>query len=354
MTDILKNILVFLTRTRGIGRLHWTDYVSYFYLFISLIIILGPVFWLAASSFKSEGQIEEFPPRILPYTTLTAQVDGYDDPLPIYKITGGEHAGKQLLQISRIGIQANMIDPDKPKEIIKVNIKHRQAVEEVDFNLKNYKAVFEKFDFGIYLWNSTFIVVVSVLLALFVNSMAAFALSKYDFKGRDFIIGAIVVVIIIPNTVLLVPLFMVTQGLGLFDSLWGAIVPTLAVPIGIFLLRQYMLTIPDEILDAARMDKANEWQIYWRVVLPLSAPAIAVFAILITVWRWNDFLWPLVILSSQENFTLQLALNSFQGEYETIWSELLAMTMLVLMPVVIVFLFLQKYIIAGVASSGVK
>jgi alpha-1,4-digalacturonate transport system permease protein len=132
------------------------------------------------------------------------------------------------------------------------------------------------------------------------------------------------------------------------------IIPGAATPTGVFLLRQYMLTIPDEILDAARMDKASEWKIFWRIILPLSAPAIAVLAILSVIWRWNDFLWPLIVLSENQNFTLQIALNSFQGEMTTKWSNLLAMTVLTLLPITFVFMFLQKYIATGIASTGGK
>jgi alpha-1,4-digalacturonate transport system permease protein len=115
-----------------------------------------------------------------------------------------------------------------------------------------------------------------------------------------------------------------------------------------------MLTLPNELLEAARMDHASEWRIYWRIVLPLTAPALAVLAIFSVMWRWNDFLWPLVVLTKSETFTLQLALNAFQGDLVTQWNYLLAMTVLTLLPVTVCFGFLQKYITQGIASAGVK
>ena len=148
----------------------------------------------------------------------------------------------------------------------------------------------------------------------------------------------------VPPTIVLVPNFLVVSELGLLNSLWGVIWPAVATPTGVFLLRQYMLTLPDELLEAARMDHASEWRIYWRIVLPLTAPALAVLAIFSVMWRWNDFLWPLVVLSKSEKFTLQLALNAFQGDLVTQWNYLLAMTVLTLLPVTVVFAFLQKYI----------
>jgi alpha-1,4-digalacturonate transport system permease protein len=194
----------------------------------------------------------------------------------------------------------------------------------------------------------------STAIMLLVNSMAAFALSKYHFRGRTTVLLLVISTLMIPQTVVLVPLFLIVTELGMFNSLWGVIIPGAATPTGVFLLRQYMLTIPDEILDAARMDKASEWKIFWRIILPLSAPAIAVLAILAIMWRWNDFLWPLIVLTQSENFTLQIALFSFQGELQTDWSSLLAMTVLVLLPIACVFMFLQRYIATGIASTGGK
>jgi alpha-1,4-digalacturonate transport system permease protein len=214
-----------------------------------------------------------------------------------------------------------------------VRIDLREPVQRVRLATENYTGLFERFTFLRYFWNSTFITLMSTAIMLLVNSMAAFALSKYQFRGRTTVLLLVISTLMIPQTVVLVPLFLIVTELGMFNSLWGVIIPGAATPTGVFLLRQYMLTIPDEILDAARMDKASEWKIYWRIILPLSAPAIAVLAILAIMWRWNDFLWPLIVLTQSENFTLQLALNSFQGELQTNWSSLLAMTVLTLLPI---------------------
>jgi alpha-1,4-digalacturonate transport system permease protein len=189
---------------------------------------------------------------------------------------------------------------------------------------------------------------------LLVNSMAAYALAKYDFRGRDLVFVLTIATLLIPPTVVLVPVFLVVSELGLLNSPWGVIWPGAATPTGVFLLRQYMLTLPDELIDAARMDNASEWKIYWRIVLPLAAPALAVLAIFAVMWRWNDFLLPLIVLSRSEQFTLQLALNSFKGEMHTQWGNLLAMTVLTLLPITLVFGFLQRYITSGIATTGIK
>ena len=174
----------------------------------------------------------------------------------------------------------------------------RESIRAFGLATENYTDLGGKFDFGTYLWNSVFITVIATLITLLFNSMAAFALSKYRFSGSKVVFLLILSTLMVPPTIVLVPNFLVVSELGLLNSLWGVIWPAVATPTGVFLLRQYMLTMPDELLDAARMDHASEWRIYWRIVLPLTAPALAVLAIFSVMWRWNDFLWPLVVLSN--------------------------------------------------------
>ena len=350
------NVLAFLTRTRG-RRLDWTDALTYVYLVVGLFTMFAPVVWLVMSSFKTEAALGQFPPTFLPYAQKTVAVPGHDKPLPLFRVAdpaGGPGATRELAQVSRIGIMATMVDPASPQQTVQVNIRERQPVQEIRFEASNYTDLFGKFTFGRYLWNSTFITVVATVLTLLVNSMAAFALSKYRFPGRNAVFLLIIATLMIPPTISLVPVFLVINSVGLLNSLWGVILPAIATPTGVFLLRQYMLTIPDELLEAARMDHASEWRIYWRIILPLSAPALAVLAIFSVMWRWNDFLLPLIVLSKSEVFTLQLALNSFQGELNTQWHYLLAMTVITLLPVTLVFAFLQRHITTGIASAGVK
>ena len=344
----------FLTRSRGFKRFDWTDWLSYFYLLVGLFTMFAPIVWLVMSSLKTESAISQFPPSFLPYSQKTVQVAGFDKPLPLFMTRDEQGALRPMAQVRRIGIMATMVDPARPDAPIQVNINDRKPVNELKFAFANYTELFGKFSFGLYLWNSVFITVVATLLTLLINSMAAFALSKYKFRGQKTVFVLIIATLMIPPTIVLVPVFLVINSVGLLNSLWGVILPAIATPTGVFLLRQYMLTIPDELLEAARMDNASEWRIYWKIVLPLSAPALAVLAIFSVMWRWNDFLLPLIVLSRSEFFTLQLALNSFQGELNTQWNYLLAMTVITLIPITLVFAFLQKYITTGIASAGVK
>jgi len=330
-------------------------FFTYGYLLLGVIVMFGPVLWLVMSSFKSSGDILRFPPRFLPYYQETVQVAGYDEPLPLYNVTLEDGSSAQLAQKRRVGLEAQMIDPADPDaEVIKVKLNDRQPVESVRFSLDNYSRGIESFNFWRYLANSVIVTASATILTLFVNSMAAFALSKYRFRGRGVIFMLIISTLMVPLSVILVPAFLLITALGWNNQLIGIIIPTIGTPTGVFLLRQYMLTIPDELLDSARIDGASEWRIYWQVILPLAAPALAVLAIFSTIWRWNDFLWPKIVMTSNEMFTLQVGLETFQGDLTIQWDLILAMTVLTALPITFVFGFLQKYITTGIATTGMK
>ena len=343
----------------GLGWLLGTErrraFFTYGYLMLGVLAMFGPVLWLVMSSFKSAGDIKRFPPRFLPYHQEMVAVPGYEAPLPLYSVRLEDGSSKRMAQARRVGLEAQMIDPEQPEAgIVKVKLNERQPVESVRFSLDNYRRGIESFNFWRYLANSVAVTASATILTLFVNSMAAFALSKYRFRGRGFIFMLIISTLMVPLSVILVPAFLLITALGWNNQLIGIIIPTIGTPTGVFLLRQYMLTIPDELLDAARIDGASEWRIYWAVILPLAAPALAVLAIFSTIWRWNDFLWPKIVMTSDEMFTLQVGLETFQGDLTVQWDLILAMTVLTALPITFVFGFLQKYITTGIATTGMK
>ncbi len=358
----MTTIRNFLIRKRGGRRMDIADVLTYLYLLAGTLVMFGPVLWVVLSSFKTPGQLIEFPPRLLPYAQETVTIEGYDEPLPLYRVTiDGEE--RVLAQIRRVGIEAHMIDPENPpanpgrptdEERIIVPIDAREPIERLSLAWNNYTDPLERFRFGTYLKNSVIVTVAATLITLVINSMAAFALSKYQFKGRDAIFVLFIATLMIPISVILVPVFLVITQLNMNNTLWGVIIPGAATPTGVFLLRQYMLTIPDELLESARIDGASEWRIYWQIVLPLARPALAVLAIFSVMWRWNDFLWPLIVLNRSELFTLQVGLNAFQGELQIQWHYVLAMTVLTLLPITAVFAFLQRFITTGIATTGLK
>jgi alpha-1,4-digalacturonate transport system permease protein len=350
----MSTILEFLTRKRGRKKLNISDILTYLYLLLGVLIMFGPVFWLVMSSFKTPLEITRFPPRFFPYRQTTVEIEGYDEPLQLFEVPMPDGSTKELAQIRRVGLEAQMIAPENPDEIIKVDISQREPVESINFGLENYIEGVSSFNFGRYLWNSVIVTISATLLTLLVNSMAAFALSKYQFHGRKTIFLVMVSTLMVPLSVVLVPIFLVITNVGWNNNLLGIIVPVAATPTGVFLLRQYMLTIPSELMDSARIDGASEWRIYAQIILPLAKPALAVLTIFSVMWRWNDFLWPLIVLNRSEFFTLQVGLASFQGELNVQWNLILAMTVLTLLPITVVFAFLQKNITTGIATTGLK
>jgi alpha-1,4-digalacturonate transport system permease protein len=223
-----------------------------------------------------------------------------------------------------------------------------------DPTVSNYTEALTSFDFPLYFLNSTIVTVVATLLTLVVNSMAAFALAKYNFRGRDTLFVITLATIMIPLQVIFLPVYQVVASLGLVNTLWGMIIPAAATPTGVFLLRQYMLSLPDELIEAARIDGAGEWRIFARIILPLCRPALAVVAIFSIIWRWNDFLWPLIVAQDESVYTLPVALARFSAQLVVPFHLVLAMSVLSIVPVVIIFLLLQRQIIAGVAQTGLK
>jgi alpha-1,4-digalacturonate transport system permease protein len=344
-----------LTATRGKRGPDLVDTLAYAYLALGLLLMFGPAIWLALSSFKTQAALIEFPPRLLPSGQKQIEVRGHEKPLPVYAVPRPDGSVAELVLVRRIGLQGNFVDPANPEgDLVRALMSTVTPVRETRFAFENYTEPMKRFRFDRYLTNSVIVTVAATVLTLLINAMCAFALSKYEFRGRNAIFIFILSTLMIPVSVILVPAFVVVTSLGMTNSLWGVILPPAATPTGVFLLRQYMLTIPDELIDAARMDGASEWRVFWRIILPLAAPALAVLAIFSVMWRWNDFLWPLIVLNREEVFTLQLGLAAFQGELDTQWHYLLAMTVVTLLPVVAIFGFLQKYVTTGIASSGLK
>jgi alpha-1,4-digalacturonate transport system permease protein len=350
----------FLGRTRSRHGWHWSDWLSYAYLALGVLLVVLPIFWMFMSSIKSPRALTENDPRLLPYEQLTTPSADGSRQHGVFVWTRPDGTQVDVGFVGPRGINARVFALGAPNAVIEVPRNQLARKDAVSPRWRNYSeptigsTQSRTFNFLRYFWNSTFVTVVATVLTLIVNAMAAFALSKYRFRGRDVMVVVIISTLLIPPTVILVPLFITVSSLGMLNSLWGVIIPAIATPTGVFLLRQYMLTIPDELLEAARMDGASEWKIFWRIILPLATPALSVLAILSVMWRWNDFMWPLIVLTQSEVFTLQLGLSTFKGELNDNMHHLLAMTVLTLLPVTLVFVVLQKHITTGIANTGLK
>lgn len=220
--------------------------------------------------------------------------------------------------------------------------------------LGNYILAFEKGNFGLYFYNSMVVTIVATIITVLINTAAGFGLAKYEFKGRDALLVAFISTLMIPLEVIMIPIFTVIRTLGLYNSLWGIIIPPAATPTGLFIMRQYLLSIPDELLHAARIDGASELYIFRKLILPMAKPVIAVLSIFSCMWRWNDFLWPLIVISNPEKFTIQLAISNFVGEFNVDWNSLLAMSVVTIIPLLFIFLIFQRQFVQGMITSGMK
>lgn len=223
-----------------------------------------------------------------------------------------------------------------------------------EFHFENYKNSFEAAPFGRYYLNSL-ITAFSVTIGQIITcSMAAFAFARLQFKGRDILFYLFLGTMMVPYNVTMIPSFMVLYWLGWIDSFKALIVPGLASAFGTFLLRQFFMTIPKELEEAAYIDGSSRWGVLRRIILPLSRPAIATLAIFTFMGTFNDFLWALVVVNSDEMRTVQLGLSIFRDRYLTQWDLLMAGSVTAVLPILIVFFFAQKYFIQGITLSGLK
>jgi multiple sugar transport system permease protein len=219
---------------------------------------------------------------------------------------------------------------------------------------EHYRALFTRLNLGRYLVNSTIVAVLVTAASLFVNAMAGYAFAKLRFRGRDRTFRLLTIGLVIPSQVAMLPLFLLLKQLGLVNTYWGVVIPGLASIFGIFLVRQYALAIPDDLLDAARVDGAGEFRLFWSVVLPVVRPILATLSIWTFLATWNDFMWPLIVLSDDRRYTLPVALANLVGEHVQDTELMMAGSVLTVLPVLVVFLVLQRYYIQGVMAGSVK
>ena len=221
--------------------------------------------------------------------------------------------------------------------------------------LENYRTLFSRLDFPTFFFNSTVTAVVITLGNLVFCSMLGYALAKLHFPGKRVIFGLVLGTLMVPSVVTFVPLFVLVSNLGLVNTFPGLIFPFLAGPFGVFLMRQFIVSLPDELIQAARVDGASEWRIFRSIIIPLCKPALATLGILTFLTSWNMFLWPLVVAQSEQRYTLPVALAIYAiGERKADFGLLMAGSVVVIVPVLLVFLALQRHFVRGIAMTGIK
>jgi multiple sugar transport system permease protein len=221
--------------------------------------------------------------------------------------------------------------------------------------LDNYRTLFEQLDFPTFFFNSAVVALAITIGNLVFCSMLGYALAKLDFPGKRVIFVLVLATLMVPGVVTFVPLFVLVSNLGMVNTFPGLIFPFLAGPFGVFLMRQFILALPDELIHAARVDGAGEFRIFRSIILPLCKPALATLGILTFLTSWNNFLWPLVVAQSDEKYTLPVALAIYAiGENERDHGLLMAGSVVIIVPVLVVFLALQRHFVRGIAMTGIK
>ncbi|GAA4771245.1 carbohydrate ABC transporter permease [Microbacterium gilvum] len=222
--------------------------------------------------------------------------------------------------------------------------------------LDNFARLFTEVGFGTYLVNSVVVAAIVVVGNVIAATAAGYALTKFDFPGKRLAFAAVLAALMIPYTAVFVPQFVITVNLGLVDTLAGIALPSVALPISIFIMRQYASSVPDELIEAARLDGAGEFRIFFRIFLPLAGPAVATVTIMSFLTSWNNFIWPLVVAQSSGTYTLPVALaaTSQASAHVLDYGLVLAGALVIMLPVLILFLLLQRYFVQGIAAAGLK
>ena len=220
--------------------------------------------------------------------------------------------------------------------------------------LENYRYLFSEYPFWRWYWNTVFTTLIRTVISVFFAALAGFAFAKYEFRLKKPLFLLVIVSIMLPFQVLLTPLFIEMAAFGWLDTYWGVIIPVAISPFFIFLMRQYMLGVPDELMDAARIDGCSEFGLFWRVVAPTQRPAFAVVGILAFTGAWTDFLWPLIVLQKTNMFVLNVGIASMFGPYRVPYGAILGGSTLATLPVVLFFLAMQRQFIAGLTAGALK
>ena len=220
--------------------------------------------------------------------------------------------------------------------------------------LNAYRTVLTQAPFFTWFRNSVIVAVSVTTLILFTSSLAGYIFAKFSFPGKNVLFTLLLATLMVPFPVILVPIYLIVNKLGMLNSLLALIVPSTVSAFGIFLMRQFVAGIPDDLIDAARLDGASEWTIYWQLIRPQLGPAIATLGIFTFMTSWNDYLWPLVAINDQDKMTLPLALSFFNNAHTTRYDLVMAASVLVILPIIVVFLFFQRHFINAMVLSGVK
>ncbi|WP_250898610.1 MULTISPECIES: carbohydrate ABC transporter permease [Curtobacterium] len=223
-----------------------------------------------------------------------------------------------------------------------------------NWSVEGFAEAWSSYDFAQYFGNTVIVALVTTVLTVLASAATGYALAKYDNRWLKVFFVCILATTMLPTEVILAPTFIVIRDLGMYDSLAGIIVPSVITATGIFMFRQFFITVPDDLVEAARIDGASEFGIFWRIMLPISRPIMLTLAIFSFQWRWNDYIWPLLVLNDPKQFTIQIALQSIVGAENVNWTVLLGASVISIIPLVLLYLVFQKYVNGADLNAGLK
>lgn len=331
----------------------------------TLIISIGlfffiPFVWMLLTAFKSDQDVFHTPPRWLPYDNVRVEVNGQK--VPLYDVQT-EDGVRRLAALNIAEGKGTFVDPADPSQVYEYRMRYAEPVMHVSFRWQNFPEAMQRgsrpgvgASFWVYFRNSLIIAAFSIIGTLLSNTPVAYAFARIRFPGRDALFIFVLATMMLPYQVTMIPVYLLfNEYLGWGDTFLPLIVPTFfANAYDVFLLRQFFRTIPEEMCDAARVDGASEWQIFTRIVLPLSVPVLATITVFTFLWAWNDFTGPLLFLTSPRNFTMALGLQDFQGQHTMVWNQMMAAATVFTVPIIITFFFAQRTFIQGIKLTGLK
>jgi len=343
--------------------------IPYFLMTIIGLTMIAPFIWMISTSLKESGAIFTFPPEWIPRSQIMVNYNGskqgvfqanykgkktYFIRSRIFKDDATVHIIQSIGPIKKINDKLTAVSPQiSPDEIVVPN-KILKSYKKIFIRWKNYIEAWKAVPFGRFFLNSIIVTFTVTAGQVLTSSLAAFAFARLEFPGRDKIFLGYLGTMMIPGQVTMIPVFILLKKLGWIDTYQALILPGMFTAYGTFLLRQFFLTIPKDLEDAATIDGCSKLRIWATIIIPLSKAALATLTTFTFMFVWNDFMWPLIVTKSMKMKTLPVGLASFQGLYTTNWTLLMAASVIVLVPVLILYIFNQRYFTEGIVLSGLK
>lgn len=355
------------------------NFLSYVLLIVGGAGMLVPLLWMISTSLKDPTAAVTYPPEFIPRVqetwvdpssghkllVFTTDLDGRSTRVARVRIIKGAAIVRPLDASGQAGPETTVpLQGLKPAQKIHIRWRnytdawHALALQRpwMHFTVAgwHFPGLHLRDAFLAFYLNAIIVTVIVTLGQVFTSSLAGFAFARLKFRGRDTLFLGYLTTMMVPHVVTMIPVFILLRLLGLIDSYEALILPAMFSAYGTFLLRQFFLSIPPDLEDAARLDGCGDWGVYKNVIMPLSRPALAALATFVFLGTWNSFMWPLIVMNSTEKMPLMLGLYSFMGQYNVEWNLLMAASVMAMLPVILVFIFGQRYFVQGVVLSGIK